>query len=219
MKKNYLFLLSFTIFIFLSVIVKSYWDYPMWPTIVAAVTVASFFFSFADLTGVQGKAMHKLSEDTLDGIECSLFEISRIKPILSKLIECTAEDEKSHYSSSRSSIEILEKDYLRVQSIMKKDIRISLGLKVASITFTILGFLLLFSIMTFESFSNWFINRQDTMTVIAFGCILLSQVLDGLIDGASEYWKNFVINLNNGLTALKKTYETDLIEEIKNKAM
>ena len=102
---------------------------------------------------------------------------------------------------------------------MKKDIRISLGLKVASITFTILGFLLLFSIMTFESFSNWFINRQDTMTVIAFGCILLSQVLDGLIDGASEYWKNFVINLNNGLTALKKTYETDLIEEIKNKAM
>lgn len=217
MKKNYLFLISFTLFIFLSVIVKSYCDYPMWPTIVSAVTVASFFFSFADLTGVKGRAMRNLSEETIDGIDCSLFEISKIKSTLSKLIECTSENEKAHYLTTKNNVDALENHYLRAQSIMKRDIKISSGLKITSILFTMVGFLLLFSIMTFDSFANWFIGRQDIMTVMSFGCILLSQLLDTLIDDAREHWRNLVSNLNKALDALKKTYETDLNEELKNK--
>ncbi|MBP3936206.1 MAG: hypothetical protein IK954_01315 [Clostridia bacterium] len=215
MKKNYLFLLSFTLFIFLSVIVKSYCDYPMWPTIVAAVTVASSFFSFADLAGVQGRAMYNISNDSLGEIDYSLFQIQHIKTTLSTLIECSAPDDKTHFSSAQDTINDLEKNYLRMQSIMKKDVRISSVLKIASVITTILGFLLLFCIMAFESLASWVIIRQDIMTVIAFGCIMLSQLLDGLVDGAREYWKNILSNLNNGLAALQKNYKSELSENAK----
>jgi len=205
MKKNYLFLLSFTVFIFLSVFLKPNFEDFMWQRIVASITVASFFFSFADLTGIQGNSMRKISEENLVKIDKSLLDISKIRTASSNDMESAEENPNTYSLVSCNSIDNLEKEYTRAQSIMKKDLKLSFVLKFTSIFSTILGLLLLLFIIFLKPLAGYFIYRQDTMTILAFGFILLSQLLDGFVEAAKEYWNDFIDNLNQSLEKYKKT--------------
>lgn len=206
MKKDYLFLLPFTIFIVLSAIIKPFFEDFMWQRIVASITVASFFFSFADLTRTQGNSMRKISEENLVKIDKSLLEISKIRTESSNDVKCAEENQNTYSLSSCNSIDKLEKEYLRAQSIMKRDLKLSSVLKSTFGVSAILGLLLLFFIISLKPFADFFMHRQDTMTILAFGFILLSQLLDGFVDAAKEYWNSFLDSLNQSLSRnIRKT--------------
>ena len=82
MKKNNSFLIAYILFILICLVVKNYWDYPLWSTIVAAVTTASWLFSISDMFFSSQKMKQTTIDIYADYPEGSISEISRIKRAL-----------------------------------------------------------------------------------------------------------------------------------------
>lgn len=185
MKKHNLFLLSYTIFIFICLIVKCFWNYPLWGVIVAAITTASCILSCADITEVVAT---KYSKDVKD------FE-----PLLDSAVDKCVFYE-NFYSRHKTSLEqqkdnvianvLLEgpevlkdtkKQLVEIQNGLKLKKCVSGICKKVSGPLIVLGYLSFFCTVTFEPINSFLVPIQDYLTVFAFGILMLTQ-----------FWGNYV---------------------------
>lgn len=221
MKRNNIFFLSYIIFIFICGITKLFWDYPLWNTIIAAITTASWLFSFADLFQSQHKHWKDVCKEQGDCAEHALLEIEIIKRTIDARLKqadgfkdgllYSKKDEIEHYESSKMMVIEVENDY----ESLKKDAATRSGkIKIFGIggtVFNLLGFLSLFCILTFQPLAYLIINSQDTMTVWSFGLILTTQFLDEIFTEQ----RRVMIDRNNkekaALERIRKKFEAEVI--------
>ena len=158
MKKNNLFLFSFVIFIFICLMVKGFWEYPLWPAVVAAITCASWLFAFADLFYSKHKFSASIVEAYADYPELASDSLSRIKRAVEvRLIQSenfsginplyTKQDEIDYYSSVKDQVESLENYYKKLKEKVGKEELNADKFKFVSYAFTVSGFLVLFCIL------------------------------------------------------------------------
>ena len=185
MKKHNLFLLSYTIFIFICLIVKYFWSYPLWGTIVAAIITASCILSCADITevvateyGKDVKDFEPLLDSALD--KCNYYEnfYSRHKTSL--------EQQKDNVIASilLEGPEVLKdtkNQLIEIQNGLNLKKCISNICKKVNGPLIVLGYLSFFCTVTFEPINGFLVPIQDYLTVFAFGILMLTQ-----------FWGNYV---------------------------
>ena len=75
MKRNNIFMLAYIIFIFLCVEVKSFWDFPMWGKIIAAVTTASWLFAVSDCFSCAANVHQKTQMKVYRKLRLARFDV------------------------------------------------------------------------------------------------------------------------------------------------
>lgn len=179
MKKHNLFLLSYTIFIFVCLIVKYFWSYPLWGIIVAAITTASCILSCADITEVVAMEYNKDVKDfepLLDSAfdKCNYYENFYIRH------KTSLEQQKDNVIAN-----ILLEGSEILKDIKKQLVNIRNGLKLkkslsgicrkVSGPLIVLGYLSFFCTVIFEPINGFLVPIQDYLTVFAFGIVMLTQ--------------------------------------------
>lgn len=211
MKRNDIFMLSYILFIFISLIVRCFCDYAMWAPTIAAITAASWIFSIADIfhttaaaylsdaetfTPLLDKAekriehiegMHQANEAYMNKAKANGIELANVLsegPIL-----------LSHTKQELTSI----------KSNVKKKHSISKRCKSVATPFTMLGFLTFFCTITFETINHFLIPLQDYLTVFAFGVILLTQYVNNQLREQHEELEKHYQEANDVLENLDET--------------
>lgn len=221
MKKNSIFLLAFVIFVFVCLIVKCFWDYSMWPTIVAAITVASWLFAFSDMFLVSHKTMCKTIALYEDYPEASYGMLARIKRAVEvRLTQIrgkedsqslhTKQDEIDYYSSVHETVIEMEALFQKDQKTVKKLKGKTKRYKMYANMFSFLGFLVLLCIMTFEPVAQYFVQSQEAMTVGAFAIILATQYCEGTSEDAQQNLQESFKKNYDALDVLRKSFESEV---------
>ena len=224
MKRNNLLMLSFIILIVVCALVKSFWDYPMWVTVVSAITVASWLFALADLCFSQASAQIKIADEQLGDTEDSLTEVEMIsKAVDARMVQLkndknyetssllhTKEDELQYLSSVKSDITEIASDLQSYKDQLMKGQKGAKTNKVWGYVITVLGFLIFFLTIIFNPLMEAPINGLDVMTVWAFAIILFTQYMETLLDERREKKKNESQRIVNALEALRKNFESEV---------
>ena len=203
MKRNNIFMLAYIIFIFLCVEVKSFWDFPMWGKIIAAVTTASWLFALSDCFSCAADLLRKVTNTQSPLIDAGLYELAQMKEYLRKR---TPEDT----NEGIQEVEACEVRCNRMRITLRRMRTNAKAFEAVSIIVTLIAFLTFLCVLCFDFFYSYFVPRQDSMTVISFGMILLAQF--GLSVG-SEY----ITKMNNDLDAIIKGW-TALVNVYKEEA-
>lgn len=220
MKKNNLFMLAYIVFSVLCGVVKIFWDYPMWTTIVGAITTASCIFAISDFLHTQAATYMALAKEQTYHSESALGEITfirkallmRIKQVETHYVEktYTREEELAFCASSQQRIDSLEKDFQRTIKIINKPIKSAKTTLNISTGLTLIGFLSIFCCMTFEPIACFFDQYQEEMTVWAFAIILLTQYLDGWFSEKKEDISKNGKQLTDALDAIRKSIMSEV---------
>lgn len=217
-------MLSFIILIVVCALVKSFWDYPMWVTVVSAITVASWLFALADLCFSQASAQIKIADEQLGDTEDSLTEVEMIsKAVDARMVQLkndknyetssllhTKEDELQYLSSVKSDITEIASDLQSYKDQLMKGQKGAKTNKVWGYVITVLGFLIFFLTIIFNPLMEAPINGLDVMTVWAFAIILFTQYMETLLDERREKKKNESQRIVNALEALRKNFESEV---------
>lgn len=186
MKRKDVFILAYIAFIILSVIVKQFWDYPMWNKIVVAVTAVSWMLSFSDSL----LNMSTLSKET--GQFLPLME--DLKQKIQHFVAVPFENKGNEDWKST------EKQY---EMIIKKTVKISKHEKpcmILSIIFAFVSFVLFMCVLCFEPLYERFYRNQDFLTVSSFGLILLTQFAVERWNDSNKTIQSKLISLNHSLS-------------------
>lgn len=229
MKRNNYLMLSFIILIAVCAFAKSLWDYPMWHTVVAAITVASWFFAIADLCLCQSNLQLKLTNEQLNLTESSLDEVEMIKKAVnirikqvkekknqetdnsSSLKLYTTQDELNYLISVEEDVKEIEKD---LQSYYENLIKGQKGSKTNHFigsSLSVLGFLVFFIIIIFRPLQEFQNSGLDELTVWSFFVILLTQYLEGSLQEHKNKKKQEGEKVFSALDALRKNFESEVI--------
>ena len=179
MKKHNLFLLSYTIFIFICLIVKCFWSYPLWGTIVAAITTASCILSCADITEVVSTEYGKDVKDFEPLLDSALDKCNYYEEFYSKH-KASLEQKKDNVIAnilleSPGVLEDTKKQLIEIQNGLKLKKCVSNICKKVSGPLIVLGYLSFFCTVTFEPINGFLVPIQDYLTVFAFGILMLTQ--------------------------------------------
>ena len=181
MKKNNMFMLAYTIFIFVAFIVKLSWDFPMWAPIVTAITIASCVFSCADIADVVATEYATDVKDFTPLVEDAKEKCKRIEKFYSKYDTQLARM-KEH---DDNMAEVLLEGPDVIADTKKQLAEINNGLKFKKVLsdickwlakpLVVIGFLSFFCTITFEPVNELLVPMQDYLSVFAFGVMMLTQ--------------------------------------------
>lgn len=189
MKRNNMFMLAFILFIFISAIVRLFGEFPMWDTIIVAVTISSGFFAVADSrstvasdlnrsirerTRQIGDEQYKLSGMQLPGTQPTPMDVHEMNKILS---DCRTQQEELYHS-----IETDMKDLRHYERVAG--------------TCLMLGFLSFFCCLAFSPISRFLVPYQDMLTLLAFGVILLTQYFSTMRKSGNRSYEEQMAKLN-----------------------
>lgn len=181
MKKNNMFILAYTIFIFVTFAIKLRWDFPMWSPIVTAITISSCIFSCADIADVVAVEYAKDVKDFTPLIDAAMIKCKRIELFYSR--------HASQLTQMKAADDIMAEVLLEGPEVIadaKRQVQeINNGLKLKKIASDIckrlanplvaIGFLSFFCTTTFEPVNETLIPIQDYLSVFAFGIMMLTQ--------------------------------------------
>lgn len=182
MKKGNLFLLAYILFICISIFIRIKTDYPIWNSLVLAISISSIFFSYETLFSSSCSELERLANNSDDLISimektnASDFKsIEEIKMIYASYnLDCTnlGEIEKCLVNENKINNE-LKQENKKMKSKMKV-------FKIISNCFTFLGFLSLLVIMAFSEQTIWLTTYQDIISAFSFVFILSTSLIDDL---------------------------------------
>lgn len=218
MKRNNSFMLAYIIFIFTCVVVRFSGDFPQWQILVAAITATSGIFSLADFNYTVSIELCEASKDTLKYAETAIEDIQEMLKAIDVFLDQSKNEENNELSrTEQERIDFYMQTKTKALSCLKdceemkydtqKSKRIAnVAEKIAS-TLTVVGFFLFFAIMAFEPVSKFFTNRQDVLTVLAFGTILWTQYLDETSKEKRKKIRKTSAAANAGWKDLRKSFE------------
>ena len=170
-------MLSYITFLFICSFVINLYDFSMWQPIVAATTISSFLFAFADYFEEFANQYDKQYE-----IDKQYYETTK------KFAEMVFNSAHNHRTDSNGKKyeKVIEKINLICQKSetsykksgkLKRDAQINNF--IAQLT-TYSGFLVFLCILVFYDYlGENFLSVQDNVTVLAFAVIMLTQYLKG----------------------------------------
>lgn len=180
MKKNNMFMLAYTIFIFVAFVVKLCWDFPMWAPIVTAITIASSIFSCADIADVVATEYATDVKDFTPLVEDAMEKCKSIEKFYSKYDNQLARM-KEH---DDNMAEVLLEGPAVIADTKKQLTEITNGLKFKKVLsdickwltkpLVVIGFLSFFCTITFEPINEFLVPLQDYLSVFAFGIMMLT---------------------------------------------
>ncbi len=188
MKRNNLFMLAYIIFIIVCMFVRLICDYPMWHTIVSAITISSWFFAVADASSSDAEYLKQQIR-----IWLQFTEAEKVKAVetldWAKAEKQYVTENRDRYDEDllKEKLVILNDVIGRMEHRIKDDETVDEELepnnkkaqkyeRVAEVC-TIFGFLTFFCIMSFQTISKLVVSLQDVTTVAAFAIILATQYI------------------------------------------
>lgn len=205
MKRNSIFMWAYITFVFMAIIMRLCFDYPLWTPLVLAVTISSVLFAVEDLFASLAKTL----SDTCDNIENFVSiargkmekalssienELASLEKVLVFLEETSAALEKT--SKSANDIENLvhkvsgtkkttEKNKVRLTGMIQNlsdieqkainDRRLQKRYSEYANFLAYLGFLILFFVLILAPFTTISTATQDEFTVFSFFVILITR--------------------------------------------
>lgn len=186
MKRNSWLMIAYIIFIFISSIIRLFYVFPMWESLVIAVTVSTSLFTYADVflsladsLESQIKSRCRLDRDIQE-------QIAIEKPITEKLY-----NDAQEITEPREAVEKIKRSVIKLRNLnseieeviednkkscwetRKKINRYNLGGAILSIA----GFVLFLCILVYEPLKLFFIKKQDILTVTSFALVLSTQFI------------------------------------------
>lgn len=214
MKKNNMFMLAYTIFIFITFVVKLCWDFPMWAPIVTAITVASCVFSCADITNTVAVEYATDVKDFTPLLEDAMEKCKSIEKFYSKY-DAQLIRMKEH---NDNMAEILLEGPEVIADAKRQLIEITNGLKVKKCLsgvckwltnpLIVVGFLSFFCTITFEPVNELLVPIQDYLTVFAFGVMMLTQYFGNTIKEDHVDLENNYKEANTALDGINEVLAT-----------
>lgn len=183
MKRNNLYFLSYTLFIFICFAVKCVWDYPLWGVIVAAITTASCIFACADIAELVATEYETDVNNFQPLLKSALDKCNKIDKFFSKhksILEHQTENNEELVSAlldGPQAIENVKNELLKIQNGLNLKKRLSNFCKNIIGPLVVLGNLLFFCTVAFEPINSMLVPIQDYLTVFAFGVLMLTQYL------------------------------------------
>ena len=212
MKRNNLFMLAYIIFIFVSSWLRVVYDYPMWPKLVAAITIASFFLIISDL-------VYSLIKNTYENMQTETEYIAVIQEEFGAMQKYAQEYLKEKVDKIdeikkvkiEETIESMDGKLKSIRERAKNIINYCEKYKIVADTFTVLGFLPFFFILVFETVSSFIIGILDLITVLSFGFVLLTQYFsEKQINDIAEVVADYT-DIKNSIMALKNYYQQEVL--------
>ena len=221
MKRNNLLMLSYIIFIFIALVVRWFWDFPLWPTLVVAIAVASALLTLAEFNQMYATEELALCDILIDGsaeaihrglkmVEGQVTFLNKYKDYHSSSENDALQKRINYFKRSKESALRCIDSFKKVQADMEKSKRLAvIAEKVASIL-TVLSFVSFFIILTFEPIASHLTKNQDVLTVLAFGTVLWSQYLREKLKGQQNKAKASYEAINDGWKILQEGLEREV---------
>lgn len=211
MKRNNLFMWAYISFIFAGILIRFFLDYPLWSSLVLAITLSSILFSLEDLFITLEKAVAD-SYDIAEAFSDSVYEdigerLSLFDKIDDTLEQCqnTHNDIATVLNSFRPIMSNTEKLIQTLKNMLHelhvKKAKQKHYQKLAN-TFAYLGFLLLFCTVIFASFIVIPTIVQEIITVLSFWIILVTNQIKIIL---LEKIKSEIISSQNAQQAQKES--------------
>ena len=228
MKRNNILMLAFIIIMGLCAIVKQYWDYPAWPLVVEAITVASWIFAVADFLVIHSAAQEKITDTLQPSVEWMLEEMSRIKKAVDvriyQLNQKTAQQKKptepticytdqddlEYHMDTKKNVSVTEAAAVSLNQLLEKGEKRAKVFSKLGYGLTVLGFVAFFGIVIFGSIAECLGLSLDLMTIWAFIIILFTQYYDTILDEAREKMKIKCEANLKAVEALRKSFESEV---------
>ena len=217
MKRNSLLMLAYIIFIFICAIVRLFGEFPRWQVLVAAITATSWIFSLADFNYAVTSELHAISKDILEYEESCIENIQGMIDIIDAFLTREkgepheAERGKTeHYTRTKQEAEKCLTAFREMKTQAKRNNCFADVAGKWAAVLTIVGFVMFFSILSFEKIAQIFTKSQDIMTVMAFGLILFTQYMGEVSKGQREKQKEAADAVRNGWDSLHKSFELEV---------
>lgn len=207
---NRIFMLAYVVFIFLVASSKKYLDSDMWNHIVVAITVTSSLIAISDFMRTFSIAIDSVVSD----LEEPVNEHYRIIKAINKnssYLDSIAVDEDGANRKEELEAWLNDQEMLSQETLVKiDDIKRHRGYLLKSATITLfLAFLFFFCILSFKSVFSYFLKYIDEMTITAFGCILLGQLLSNYFEEKLEGLKDNLLVRNSDMDIIKRYVEKE----------
>ena len=192
----------------------------MWPTLVAAITTTSWVISLADSSYTAAIECRKYSEDVLMYAEVATMDIQRILDAIDKLlagndggIKSTqaSQERLEHYLDTKKDVLHYLEQHQEIESKAHKILHYADISEKIGVLLTVVGFVAFFVVLAFEQISKKLIDRQDIMTVMAFGLILLTQYIAAYSKEERKQAQESYDRFLDGWTALRKSFESEVL--------
>lgn len=208
MKRNSIFMLSYILFFVICLVVRFFYDYPMWNKIVVAITVSSVCFAYAELFRTLADSIEELNSSRLR--RCK--EINETVSIIIdhiNVLKRKREDEneyKTHLENAykiKKSAEVAENYYSKIK--VHKICRIGCNINL------LLAYLQLFCTLAFDNLAQRLVGLQSYATVIAFILIMLTPLVGDFIKKKNRKTKQKDELIDNGLSALEESLRKEIL--------
>lgn len=178
MKKHYYLnplMLAFTVFVFVSFIVhllsqKYNWNIDGWDKIVAATTIATFWFTGASLS----RTMINAQEQMMKRIESDKKRFNEISYLQEKTATILGYHAETEYEKVVSIRDKYISQFNKRINKAKRYIKVERAMDFVLIS---CGFLSFFLVIAYESFNSRIIANQDILTMATFLSFLVSELL------------------------------------------
>ena len=187
MKRNDIFMWAYITFVFFSIILRIFWEFPLWEPVVLAITISSMIFAAEDLFSSLARFL-KESCDIADGfISTTRQEISKEREFLA-IVDKKAEihkDKEYNISDINTSYNLIRNAIIKLEQHVESFEKTITGKKNLQMLYqkcanlmAYAGFLCLFCVLIFSSIGTVSTLFQEIMTVLAFGVVLVTQQLN-----------------------------------------
>lgn len=217
MKRNNLFMLSYIIFIFIAFFVKLFCDYPMWPPLVTAITVASCIFACSDIVDVVAEEYGNDVKSFTPLMDSALEKCGHLDTVfqnnVGKLQEykVTGSDLAEVLLEGPPQLDDVKKQLTEIKNGINLKRTVSSCCQKVSKPLLIAGYLSFFCTITFETVNGVLVPTQDLLTVFAFGLLLATQYFGNYVrEEHIELEKNYT-EANALLEDLYKTTNDALV--------
>ena len=229
MKRNNWLMIAYIIFIFVSCIIRCFYIFPMWESLVIAVTVSTSVFSYADVflsrsesIESQIKITRKIDQEIQEQIQ---IEKPIADNILKEALSCDQERPESekliklaNKLKSRSSD--LEKMIREKSEYLEKKTKQCRTYNIIGAILSVIGFVLFLCILVYEPIKNIFIKHQDLLTVTSFALVLSTQFIRDfytqMVTRENESKEEALSKLKKYVKRLKEAEESYLREKEDN---
>ncbi len=188
-------MLAYIIFLFICIIYNLFTkylvlDFPMWNRILVGVTIASYFFSLGSIK----KSFITQDKELLDFLNVEKIKIEEIT-----IQENLLFDEKTKANLLSSERNLLDK----INDLISETICIITKNERKIFRFDVVGYLTFFCVITFPRINEYVLSLQDSLTMIAFVAVLLTEYVEDIfIEKTSNKKIQLSTEIENLLDAL-----------------
>lgn len=195
MRRNNIFMLSYIAFIFFCLVVRVCYKFPMWNTLVAAISFSSGVFAFADFysgLATAELAAYKITKELFTNIEKSITD--QLQEVDKRLTEeLVAESSTKQKADIRievkSSLTKFSDENESIKKMYKENDRLRKKHGNLATVLNFLGYFSFFIVLVFQSASSVLSLYLDLLSVLAFGMILSTQYMTGYYEDRIEKQK------------------------------